>query len=128
MDNFTLLAQAAKVGPGNGVAVEIGNRRKLTAVVRIAAGSGTVTEFQVWIEGNLDGTNWVEIPCTRVIKSGIVAPGAASINQRDIVDETTLITADIYFGLLESHFSTIRTSWNIVGTTPSETFEVRVRG
>ncbi len=128
MVNFTLHALVAETGPDVGAAVDIGNRRELTAVVRVAAGSGTVNPFRVWIEGTVDGTNFFEIPCKRILKDGIAAPGAAGTDERDIVSEVAVLTSGVFFALLELNVSKIRAAWNIAGTTPSETFEVRVRG
>ncbi len=127
-EKFVLHALAAEVAAGQGAAVEVGSWRNLTATVRVTAGSGTVNPFRVWLEGSPDGTNWYELPCTTVLKAGAAAPGAAATDERDIVNETAVVTSASYVGKCELYVSQVRAAWNIAGTTPSETFEVLASG
>jgi len=124
----TLRALAAATAAGQGSAVEIGAWRELGVAVRVTAGSGTVTVFRVYLEGTFDGTNWFELPCLLVLKGGAAAPGALTLNQRDVVNEALAITSAKYAGVCRTPVSTVRAAWDVAGTTPSETFEVLVSG
>lgn len=120
---LTLKTLGAETSAGQGSSAELGNRKYVSVTVRVTAGVATVTVFRVWIEGTVDGTNWFELPCGLVLKTGAAAPGTAA-SQRDIVNETSVQTSAAYIGQCELSVTTIRAAWNITGTTPSETFEV----
>ena len=128
MTTFPLHALAEESGPAFGSSVEIGNLRKFMVGVRVTAGSGTVNPFRVWLEGTMDGTNFFEIPLVRALKAGIAAPGAATTDERDIVNEAAVVTSEEYVAVYEANVSTVRARWDLQGTVPRETFEVKLRG
>lgn len=121
---MVLLASGARTSAGSSALLDVAAWRNFTVFVRVSSGSGTVTTFRVWLEGTSEGTLWQEIPCYSVLKTGATAPGAASAAQRDIVNETALVTSAQYSAICEVYTSSIRVAWNIVGSTPSETFAV----
>lgn len=121
---ITLKASGAETTTGQGTSINIGNRQRASVAVNVSAGSGTVSAFRVWLEGTYDGTNWHELICDKLLKSGAAAPGAATLNQRDIVNETSVQTAAKYYAEIPVGVQDIRAAWLITGTTPSETFNV----
>jgi hypothetical protein len=128
-ETFNLKSSGAQTGNGIGSTTDIGNWRRLTVTVSVTAGSGTVNPFRVWVESSPDGSIWYEIACEKVIKGGAAAPGSApSTPQRDIVNETAVVTTATYSAMCEVYSRLVRTSWAIAGTTPSETFFVRATG
>lgn len=127
-DTYTLAASAARTAAGTGSAVDVHVWKTVLVTVNVTAGSGTVTVFRVWLEGTNDNSTFYEMPCDLVMKTGAAAPGAASANQRDIANETTLITSQKYLAICQTWTTTVRAAWNITGTTPSETFTVLVSG
>jgi hypothetical protein len=124
-DVFTLQGTQAQTTSGNGTTTDIGNWRHLHVLVRVTAGSGTVNPFRIWLEGSPDnGNTWFEVPCALVVKGGATAPGT-SASQRDIVNEVAVVTSATYLGTCDVFTQWVRAAWNIAGTTPSETFQVR---
>lgn len=123
-ETITLKASAAVTAAGQGSLVNVGLRRHITISVNVTAGSGTVTTFRVWLEGTPDGATWFELPCDLILKAGATAPGAAGTNDRDIVNETSVQTSAKYVGVCQVHMDAVRAAWNVVGTSPSETFVV----
>ena len=124
---FTLKASGAQTGASTGSLVAIGNWRQLAVTVNVTAGSGTVNPFRVWIEGTWDGTNWQELACELVLKSGATAPGTPA-TQRDIVNETAVVASGKYTALCRVLVDQVRAAWNIAGASPSETFSVSAWG
>ncbi len=122
---LTLSGSSAKVAPGSGPIIDVGNLRQAFVLVSVTAGSGTVNPFRVWVEGSIDGTIFAEIACDLVLKAGAAAPGAAAtVPQRDIVNETAVVTSAIYSATCSTSARHIRARWDVTGTTPSETFSV----
>jgi len=124
MSKQILKALGAETTAGQGSTISIGNADQVEVTVRVTAGSGTVTTFRVYLEESNDGTNWFEVAMDLVMKGGLAAPGAATPNQRDIVNETAVQTSAKYVGKAMGMAPAIRAAWAIAGTTPSETFEV----
>lgn len=121
---FSPKAPDAQTEPGHGADIQIGSWRTLQVAVSVTDGAGTVSAFRVWLEGTQDGTTWYELVCSRILKSGAAAPGTSTAIQRDIVNETAVVTSAKYTALCETYFSTVRAAWHIAGTDQSETFSV----
>ena len=127
-ENFTLHALAARTAAGTGAAIDIGNWRNLTVHARVTAGSGTVNPFDVWIECSADGTNWTECALDDRVKATTTGAGPFTDNTIKLIAEVAVTTAAVYSGRLSAVPQWVRARWNIVGTTPSETFEVVATG
>jgi len=118
-------ASAAQTANGNSSAVALPARASsLLCLVSITAGSGTVTAFQVRIQGTEDdGATYYTLAPEFSSRDYDAAPGNSTAS-RDFVSETAVRTS----GKAEAHFKTLtkkfRAQWTITGTTPSETFEI----
>lgn len=123
---LTLAGTSARTAAGQGSSTIIGNYRRLNVWVNVTAGSGTVSVFRVWLEVAPDSTGsvWHPVVCEKVVKNTATAPGAGA-TQRDIVNETAVQTSATYSAMCEVYSDTVRIAWDIQGTTPSETFQVR---
>lgn len=124
MGVHVLHALAAETSTGTGSRVDIGAGRDVEISVRVTAGSGPLTAFRVWLEQTFDGTNYFEVACRRVLKGGDAAPGAASLDERDIVNETSIQTSGKWVAVADRRATQVRVAWFLSGATPSETFEV----
>jgi hypothetical protein len=125
---LTLHALAAKTGPGTGAAIDLGNYRNVTVHARVTAGSGTVNPFDVWIECSADAVNFTECALDDRIKGTTTGAGTFTDNTIKLIAEVAVITSGTWSAKLTTPVQAIRARWNIVGTTPSETFEVLALG
>lgn len=123
---LTLQALGAQTTAGNGAGIDVGLARTFFAVVRVTAGSGTVTTFDVWLECSIDGTNFTECAVDDRVKATTTGAGPHTDNVIKVVAETAVTTSAVYSAKVspDTAVQVIRARWNIVGTTPSETFEV----
>lgn len=117
---FTLAVLSARTTSAVGTAVDVTRCRQANVLVRVTAGSGTVTVFKVFLVGSVDGTNLMELPCDTACKDG----GACTANTQNIVSETAVVTSAEYAASCPVAVDEVAAGWTITGTSPSETFEV----
>jgi hypothetical protein len=125
---LTLHALLARTGPGTGPAIDLGNYRNVTIHARVTAGSGTVNPFDVWIECSADAVNFTECAIDDRVKGTTTGAGTFTDNTVKLIAEVAVITSGTWSAKLTTPVQSIRARWNIVGTTPSETFEVLALG
>jgi hypothetical protein len=124
--NFDLLASAAQVASGNGASVDVSGLKEMAVYVDATATSGTVTEWDLWLESSNDGgVSWFEIHADSVLKGGEVDPGGASGPQRDVVNESSGQASQKYIAKYTNFGNKVRARWSLVGTTPSQTFSAK---
>jgi len=123
-DKITLHALGAETAAGTGTAEDLGNYRHVTLFARVTAGSGTVTTFNVWTECSGDGTAFTECALDDRVEATTTGAGPFTDNTILLIAETAVTTSGTYSGRLTATVQAVRARWNIVGTTPSETFEV----
>ncbi len=120
----TLHASGAETGDGVGASTQITGvpHNKVVVQIAVTAGVATVTNFEVGIEGSLDGgTTFTSIFCDAI------TDGTDTLRTTiNIIDETVLVTSASYYGECDGGFALYRAFWVLAGTTPSETFVVRV--
>ena len=126
--NVTVQASGAQTVPATGTTADVSacllpgtNTGYVMVQVITTAGSGTVGTYKVWLEGSGDGTNWAAIPCWSTLSATATTPTAST---HLIMNETAVVTSGTAVGFCSLPVSTVRTRWNIAGTTPSETFSV----
>lgn len=130
--NITLLASGAQTGNGatavRGAIVDIsacataptGNLPYDLVQVQVTAGSGTVTNFKVWIEFTGDGVNWAPgVPVGSV--SAVSNPVSA---RHLLMDEPAVVTSGVASGSYWIPLTNARAAWIVNGSSPSETFSV----
>ena len=127
-ETLTLHALLARTGPGTGPAVDLGNYRSVTLHARVTTGSGTVNPFDVWIECSADGVNFTECALDDRVKGTTTGAGTFTDNTIKLIAEVAVITSGTWSAKLSTPPQAIRARWNIVGSTPSETFEVLAVG
>ena len=121
----TLSGSSAKITPGSGPVVDVGNLRTALVIVNVTAGSGTVNPFRVWLEQSIDGTIIAETACDLVLKGGAAPPGSVpTVPQRDIVNEAAVVTSGTWSAVCPIAGRQVRARWDVTGSTPSETFSV----
>jgi hypothetical protein len=133
---FDLLASAAQTASGNGATVDVSGIKELLVFVDATATSGTVTEWDVWIESSNDGgTSWFEVLADSVFKNGGTDPGPAGeagtgnqLPMRDIVNETAGQASSKYVAKYSVFGNKVRLRWSLAGTTPSQTFSGKAVG
>lgn len=102
----------------------------LAVEVAISAWSGTTPAIHAWLQGSLDGVNWVDVPADFVNTTADNATeGTTTANKRDIVDGGTVTAAVIAMGVYKHWpFNWGRFKCKVTGTTPSLTTKARVSG
>lgn len=119
-----LKPSAAETASATGATVSASGKSVALIVLDITAGSGTVTDFRVFIEGSVDGTIFAALPCDVLLDAAAADPGAGILNQRDIIDVATVTTTGTFYCKIKDPPSRIRAQWVVVGTSPSETFSI----
>ena len=118
----TLVASAAFTASGNSPSFPLTTATMLDVTVAITAGSGTVSDFDLWIEKSTDnGATW-----TRALADLIDANGTDVTTPRSNIVNNKASTAAETYGATYKHVpaALIRARWNLAGTTPSLTFSV----
>lgn len=118
----TISASAAYTTAGNSPAVTISTGTQMAVCVNITAGSGTITAFNLWMEGSVDsGATWFRILADQIDDNG----SDQATPRANIVNNKNTTTA----GVWGANYDTlpammIRCRWTLTGTTPSLTFQV----
>ncbi len=127
---FTISPSAAIITAGSSATFDMSNYKAVEMIVSVTTGGLTVTTFRVWPQGSGDaGLTWVDLPVTNVAKSvlgGVFAgtAGVATAIASSLCNEAGNVTGTTtYIGSVVA-LPLMRVAWNIVGTSPSETFSV----
>ena len=129
-----LLASAAQSASGSGAWIPITTWTMLNVVAAISAASGTITDFDLWLEGASDanGSNPHQIPCDIQYKNGAAAGTEATVNTNKIhiINSKADTTAPEVYTAQYKHLpcNYVRARWYMAGTTPSVTFSVMALG
>lgn len=126
-----LQASAAQTASGNSASFKISTIDHAVVGVDITAGSGTVSDFDLWLEVSDDGgTTWYPIaPNVVVIGSTRAAAWTTDLDDAYIVDSKASTTAETYLAQYPAISADyVRVRWTIAGTTPSLTFSVSLVG
>jgi len=118
----TLVALAAFTTSGNSVDQDVLTGTMMHVEVDITAASGTISDFDLFMEGSVDGgTTWFRLHAVHIDANGTDIVTARS----NIVNNKTATTPERY-GALYSHLpcDKVRARWTLTGTTPSLTFAV----
>ena len=122
-----LLPSAAQTASAASSGQQLSTIQQAIVGVDITAGSGTITDFDLWLECSDDGgTTWYRLVADHVV---IDSTGADSQDQVNIVDNKTTTAAERYlavYQVLPSDY--VRVRWTLTGTTPSLTFSVSLVG
>lgn len=126
-----LLASAAQTASSNSASFKISTIDHAVVGVDITAGSGTVSDFDLWLEVSDDGgTTWYPIaPDVVVVGSTRAATWTVDLDDAYIVDSKASTTAETYlaqFPAISADY--VRVRWTLTGTTPSLTFSVSLVG
>ncbi len=124
VEKVPLHALQAETAPGTGPGVDLGNYSTVTFFARVTATSGTVTTFDLWTECSADNANWAECAVDDRVKATSTGAGPHTDSTIKLIFETTGVSAVVYAARLTMFPQFVRARWNIVGTTPSETFEL----
>lgn len=121
----TLVASQAWTAGGNSIDLDVLTGSMMYVAVPITAGSGTVSPFNLWMEGSVDGgASWFRLIADLVDASGtdVTTPRA------NIVNNKVTNAAPETYGALYRHLpcDKVRARWGMAGTTPSLTFGVFV--
>lgn len=97
--------------------------------VDVTAASGTITGFDLWLQGANDPTDATgfDVPADQALKSapGSGAAGTVAVNVRDIVDGKTTTTAERFYALYRHFpFKYMREAHVLAGTAPNVTLGV----
>lgn len=127
--NLELLPLQAYTVSGVGAAIDVQGYQEMVVTVHVTTGSGTLSAFSVYLEGSDDdGTTWYELEVDTVVKaSGAAADVTPSVQKRNIVTESAIVTADTKWSAQYRNFpDKVRARWIITPTAaPSETFGVK---
>lgn len=130
--NFELLASAAQTASFVGGAIDVAGIKEMEVFVELTAGSGTLTEFTLFLEGSSDdGTTWFELVADNVLKNtGTAADPTVTSAKRNIITEGGIVTTLTKWIAQYTRFpDKIRVRVIITPTaSPSETFSVKAVG
>jgi len=130
-ERIELQASVQQNASGNSGQFSIPTMVQAILGVDVTAGSGTISDFDVWLEGSDDGgTTWYELPCDLVMKSsGTGTANTVAANQRNVVDSKTSTTAEKFVGIYKAlPADVVRLRWILTGTTPTMTFSASLVG
>lgn len=120
---FQILQSAARTSGGNSEPFDLLTGTMLWIAVNITAGSGTVADFDLWLEvaDSKASTIWYPFPADLVIPPSLVV----ATNQVNIVNNKASITAEKYSGVFKhTPAGAGRLVWAFTGgSTPSLTFD-----
>lgn len=125
----TLVPSSAQNASGAGAWQPVPTASMLAVQADITAGSGTVSDFDLWVEGTNDpaDTTGFDVPADQVLKhANGAAANTVAVNQRDIVSNKASITAERFLGIFKHFpFKYCRARWAFTGgSSPSLTLSV----
>lgn len=124
LKQFEIVQSAARTVSGNSEPFEFSTGTMLFVGVNITAGSGTVADFDLWLEvaDSKGSTVWYPMPADQVTKPDL----SVATNQVNIVNNKASITAEKYSGVFKHLPAGVaRIVWAFTGgASPSLTFSV----
>ncbi|HOC18440.1 MAG TPA: hypothetical protein PKK95_09240 [Vicinamibacterales bacterium] len=128
---FALLASQAQTASANSSAVQVATITQAVVGIDITAGSGTVSDFDLWLEVSDDGgTSWYPLaPDVVIVDSTRAATWNVDADHAYIVDSKASTTAEKYLAVFKQvPADYVRLRWTLTGTTPSLTFSADMVG
>ena len=131
-DRIEMLASAAQTASGVSAAFKVSTFTQAVVGVDITAGSGTVADFDLWLECSDDGgTTWYAVaPNVVVTHSTRAASWTTDADDAYIVDSKATTTAEKYFAQFQTlSCDYVRLEWTHTGgSSPSLTLSVSMVG